>query len=292
MSRVVTLTDTLSVNPSSYDNTDASYYAFQTAANSYTDENSTTYSTITLKRGASAVTYVYFLFDTSSIPANATIDSISCKAKIFVSNGSSSNVATKQCQMFSGTTAKGSAASATTTPRVVTLSVGTWTRQELSDARVRMYAVRGSSNTSSGYSLRFYGATLTVSYTYDATYYAVSGSSDISGVTITTAEVDYIEGSDVVVTISGASGLNLSVIDNGADVSGDIVASGSDYIYTINGIAADHVITVSESQQQGQTLFVKQSGAWVSVDAIYVKSNGAWCPVDTLSVKQNGAWIN
>lgn len=159
-----TETHTVTFNPSSYDS-DHAYYSLASAANAYSDEESTTYATIQLTRGASAVTYIYFKFDTSSIPANATIDSVSCAAKIYISSTNKNYIATRECQMFSGTTAKGSAANPTATARVVDLDVGTWTRSELNDARIRFYGIRGTSNTSNTYYFRFFGATLTVTYT-------------------------------------------------------------------------------------------------------------------------------
>lgn len=157
---------TVTLHPVSYDS-DHAYYSIANPANAYNYADNTTYCRVRLTRGsAGAITYVYFKFDTSSIPAGATIDSVSCSAGIFINNTSSSNVAVRQCQMFTGTIAKGSSINATTTPRVAALSVGTWTREELNDARIRLYAERGTNNVSSDYYFYFYGATLTITYTY------------------------------------------------------------------------------------------------------------------------------
>lgn len=160
---------TVQINPSAYipKATDGAWYSLSDSANAYDDENSTTYAMIRLTRGSSgAITYIYFTFDTSIIPAGATIDSVTIRAKIFISNASSNNVAVRQCQMFAGTTAKGSAQNATTTSRVVTFSGQTWTRQELNDIRIRLYAERGTKNLNNDYVFRFYGATLEITYTY------------------------------------------------------------------------------------------------------------------------------
>lgn len=154
---------TLSVNPSGYIRVAA--YGLTDPTNAYNDETNTTYALIRLTRGtAGAVTEVYFTFDTSAIPANATIKSVTCKAKVYISNTTSNRVATRQVQMFSGETSMGSSQNATTTPRVVTFSGVTWTRAQVDDVRIRFYATRGTSNLSSDYSFRFYGATLEIEY--------------------------------------------------------------------------------------------------------------------------------
>lgn len=159
---------TITLVPSSHDTTDYAYYAFINPSYGYTNADSTTYSQLGLTRGSEgAITYAYYKFDTSAIPANATIDSVSCTAKYSSpSTTNSNNIRVRQIQMFSGTTAKGDANSINNTGATAySLSVGTWTRQELSDTRIRLYAERGSRNVSSSYAFRFYGATLTITYT-------------------------------------------------------------------------------------------------------------------------------
>lgn len=294
MSRVVTRTDSITVNPSGYipKGTDGNWYSLSNPTNAYNPSSNTTYASVGLTRGNAAITTIYWTFDTSSIPSNATINSVTCLAKVVLTTTNSNYVATKRVQLSSGVTEKGDSFSPTGSATVNTLSGGTWTRSEVNDVRLHLYGVRGSSRTTTSYLFRFYGADLTIAYTYDATYYSVSGSSDIAGVTVTTDESDYLEGTNAIVTISGATGMNLSVIDNGVDVSGELVVSGSDYLYTINGIAADHVITVSESQQQGQKIFVKQNGSWIAVNSMFIKQNGVWENVKTLHIKNNGSWIN
>lgn len=154
---------TLSVNPSSY--IDVASFRVSNPTNAYTDETSTTYAVINLTRGtAGAVTEAYFGFDTSSIPANATIKSVVCRAKVFISNANANNIATRQVQMYSGTTAMGSAQNCTTTPGVRTFSGVTWTRAQVNDVRIRFYGVRATNNLNSDYYFRFYGATLEIEY--------------------------------------------------------------------------------------------------------------------------------
>lgn len=285
MSRIETHTGSLAVNPSGYIRVAA--YSLSDVANAYDDETSTTYALIRLTRGTSgAVTEVYYTFDTSSIPANATIDSVECKAKVYFNTSKGTKIANRDVQMFSGTTAKGDPQNATTTVGVRTFSGVTWTRSELEDARIRFYGVRGTSNLSSDYYFRFYGATLTVTYEYQETIYTITSSSSAQGITVTPASQECSEGGSATVTISGASD-GFAVTDNDTDVTSQIVQSGNDYTYTISSIDADHVVLITPS---GPVVFYKQNGAWVKAASIFYKQNGAWVKVSGMFVKENGTW--
>lgn len=289
MSRTVTHSETFTGHPTSYDSTDYSWHSSSDMENGYTDSSSTTYATINDTRGANASTYVYFKFDTSSIPNGSTITSVACKAKC-VMNGNSNATPTKQMRMYSGTTAKGSAFTGLGTSTAVrTLSVGTWTLQELRDARIWVNAVRGTSNTTTNYYIRFYGATLTVKYSYDEVFYDVSCSSNSPSISFS-GDGEHSSGDNVTVTITGDL-TGAIVTDNGVDVTSSLSGSGTTHTYTISGIAADHAIVVTVPST-GQEIFVKQNGSWVAVDTVYVKQNGTWKEVETLSIKQNGSWVN
>lgn len=125
---------------------------------------STSYATINLKTGSNAETWAYYKFDTSSIPADAEILSVACSEKCYINNTTSSRIGTRQIQLFTGTTAKGSATTVSTSTTAQNMTCGTWTRAELNDCRIRMYAKRGTSYTTTTYYFRFYGATLTIKY--------------------------------------------------------------------------------------------------------------------------------
>ena len=242
-----------------------------------------------MKRGASAETWFYYHFDTSSIPNNAQINSIACKSKCYAAGGSAA-VPTKWMCFFSGTTQKGSTYSLSTSTSERTLTLQSLTLAELRDARIKVYTRRGtSSNVNSNYDVRFYGATLTVKYTTTVTYYSVSASAQsISGVTITSGD-EYESGSNAAITISGASGKVFTVTDNGVDVTADLTVSGDDYIYTIPSIDADHEIIVIGNEEVGQNIYVKQNGAWVKATKIFVKQNGVW-KEGKMFVKGSGTW--
>lgn len=154
---------TITLHPTSYDTTDHSWYSTSNLDRGYTDSDSTTYAQINDARGSNAETWIYYKFDTSSIPENATDIVVTCKAKA-LANGNSSAITNKQMQLYSGTTAKGSAASVGTSATEKTITAGTWTLAELRDARIRLHLKRTTSSTSTNFYIRFYGATLTITY--------------------------------------------------------------------------------------------------------------------------------
>ena len=161
----VSVAERIGFDVSSYDTTSYSYASVSNISNAYAGYTSTTTARINLKTGSGAETYVYFKFDLSSLPADATIVRVCCMVKTSLSAVTNSIIATKNVRMYSGTTAKGTATSITATgAQTYNLDVGTWTKEELADARVRIYAKRGSSGTSSNYYFNFYGATLYVFY--------------------------------------------------------------------------------------------------------------------------------
>lgn len=161
------VTVTFTANPSSYDS-DYAAYSTSNISRGYASETSSTTAVIGCTRGSvGAVTYFYYKFNTSTIPQDVTIDSVTIVAKARSSTGSNNYLAKRQVQAFSGTTAKGTAKTITTNTNAFTLDSGTWTRNEIDDVRIRLYAERGTTNLNSGYNLTFYGATLTIVYSYN-----------------------------------------------------------------------------------------------------------------------------
>lgn len=154
---------TITLHPTSYDTENYSWRTSSNIDRGYTNSTSTTYARFGIPKPYGEA-YVYYKFDTSSIPDGAEIVSVSCRVKA-VASGNSTTTPVKQIQMATGTTLKGSAttigSSASSAERDIA-DVGTWTLAELRDIRVRPYAKTG--NTSSNYNLDFYGATLTITY--------------------------------------------------------------------------------------------------------------------------------
>lgn len=164
-------TETKTFYPGEYDKSDYSYASISGATNPVGkgSDNTGSYATINLKTGSGATTYTRWPFDCSSIPSGATIDSVACKVAVLSSSTSSFYVSTRTLQLYSGTTAKGSATTISSTSRsVYTLSCGAWTRDELQSCNLYIYARRGSSSTSTSRNIQFYGADLTVTYTYQS----------------------------------------------------------------------------------------------------------------------------
>jgi hypothetical protein len=154
---------TVTGHPVSYDS-NYSAYSVSGLSQGETDSSSTNYATINLTRGSRAETVIFYNFDLD-IPEGVTINSVSCTAKCYISSTNSSRIATRQVQLYSGNTAKGSAATVSNSTSVFNVTAGNWTASELNNAKIRIYAQRGTSNTSTNYYYRFYGATITVEYT-------------------------------------------------------------------------------------------------------------------------------
>ncbi len=152
---------TITLNPSSYDTENYNWRTSSNISNGYYGSGSTSYARFGIPK-PNGEAYVYYKFDTSSIPDGAEIVSVACKAKATAS-GNSTTTPVKQIQMATGTTLKGTATTISTSATERTLDVGDWTLAELRDIRIRPYAKTG--NTSSNYNLDFYGATLTIKYT-------------------------------------------------------------------------------------------------------------------------------
>ena len=152
-------TETKTFYPGAYKADSNDYYGMKNATNPVGKGSAnTTYASFENRPYQSGI--VYWPFDTSIIPAEATIDSVACMAK-----GSCNSYTKGSMQLYSGTVAKGSATSTKTSADVYNLSCGTWTRAELDNIRL----LTKITNTNSGRSIfYFYGADLTVAYTHQS----------------------------------------------------------------------------------------------------------------------------
>ena len=152
-------TETKTFYPGAYKADSNDYYDMKNATNPVGKGSAnTTYASFKNRPYQSGI--VYWPFDTSIIPAEATIDSVACMAK-----GSCNSSTKGSMQLYSGTVAKGSATSTKTSAAVYNLSCGTWTRAELDNIRLLTKITNANSNSSIFY---FYGADLTVAYTYQS----------------------------------------------------------------------------------------------------------------------------
>ena len=172
--------------------------------------------------GGSARTKVYYSFDLSVIPANATIISVICKGKCQSQNDSIFRGGNTTLCLYSGTTemvhtenqAFGTSATVVEVPQV------SWTREQLTDCRIMIQAARGLVSTSTSYYIRCFGIDLIVTYEVP-TYYTVSTS--ITGGTLrspTVASTTVNGGANYEITFNGNPGYTLSSMTvNGVEVT-------------------------------------------------------------------------
>ena len=216
-----TLTGSVTLIPNSYTGlTNMTINSGYSINNAYADSSSTNYARFDIS--TSSTGYIYFLFDTDDIPANATITSITGQFKAKVSN--TTRVSNTVAQLYSGTTSKGSNVTfGSTTASVKSLSPGaasTWTRANLNDLRLRIGGT-GSSSTSSK-RIDFYGANITIGYSYTVTTYDVTINNSSSAI-VTADNTTPVAGDTVKITSDTIA--NITVTDNNTDVTSQFVES-------------------------------------------------------------------
>ena len=221
MARQINVSDTARLVPVGYDSANSDYYGISSSypiSNGYDAPSSSDAARLTCNTGSRATTYISYTFDVSSIPESATIDSVTCTARVYVS--STSYISTAVLQLYNGTTAKGSSTNArSTSASTYTLTPGTWTRSELENIEIRYTATRGTSNTTRTAYIYFYGAQLNIEYSINGTLYTIAASSTVTGVTVTPASQERLGGTNGIVTINGESIDGLSITDNDVDIS-------------------------------------------------------------------------
>jgi hypothetical protein len=164
--------------------------------NGYTDSSSETFARINIRGGGA---YLSYAFNKINIPFCATNISVSCEVTARVS-ATSSSITNKVIQLYSGEVEKGDPIQmgSTVVPGTAevggtfTIDGGSWTIDELNNAKVRVSA---QYTNTSNYTIKFYGATLTVTYTIPEgvyTYTIYNTSSDHS-IVIVSREAIYIK---------------------------------------------------------------------------------------------------
>ena len=237
MSKQINISSAATFIPSSFDSVNSVYdttggdnnngiYQTNYIENGFTDATSSTRAAIYSKTGSRAVTYIYYNFDCSAIPSAATINSVSCVFK--GGTQGSTYYSAYTAQLCSGTATKGTAQSVTGTnssPSTVTLTGGTWTRSELDNAKILFKVTRGTSNTNSGSTVSFYGATLTVDYSYSGTVYEITSTLSTNNVdSISPTGVTDVEpGGSYQLEIHATSLDDFTIEDNGVDVKNQLV---------------------------------------------------------------------
>ena len=222
----VTKTGSVTLVPSGYTGlTGMTINSSYPITNGYYDSSHSSYTRFDVN--TSTTGYVYFTFNTSEIPSNATITGITGNFKAKVNN--TSRVTNTVAQLCSGTSTKGSNVTfASTTASVRSLTTGgasAWTRANLNDLRLKIGGTASSSTSSRR--IDFYGADVTISYSYTETTYDITISNSTS-VTVTADNTTPVAGESVNITASALNGIN--VTDNGNNVNSQfvLVSSGSD----------------------------------------------------------------
>lgn len=180
-----------------------SNFTVSNLANAYDSADSTDSATLEINGGST--TGMCDLSIPVSLPSGATVQSVACHVTLQFSRNNSSSGFTSSVQMYSGSTAKGSAtnwvSSATDVAKTTyDLSVGSWTASELASAKLHLTATNNASSTH-----RFvyvYGVSLVVTYSVSGKVYTY---------TLTNIVTDH-----TVVFTAGSSGPTLYVKDGSA----------------------------------------------------------------------------
>ena len=229
MSQQININDSVILIPNGYNSSHSSYSSVNSSypiSNGYTDTSSSTYAYITCNTGSSASSYISYTFPSPDIPSGATITSVSASARVRVS--STSYISTAVLQLYNNATAMGSSTSArTTTATTYTISSpGTWTTSTLENLELRYTATRGTSNTSRAAYIYFYGAAVTVNYSYSGTQYTITATSEIQDVTVSPAVQTALNGESVSFTITPNDNepeTDFTVLDNDTDVTNSLI---------------------------------------------------------------------
>lgn len=222
--------NSLTFIPNGYSSTNSSYLDISSITNAYTNTASTTYATVKITTGRGASNYISLTFDTSSIPENAIIETISCSAKIAFSSTNTGRTASRSIQLYNGSTAMGSSVSFTasstaspSTPSITATSAGTWDRDSLNNIQLRITTIRGTST--SALNMYVYGAELVVSYSEPVKYLVT-----------TTVENGVLLSPESSVEVSGGDSLEISFSGNSNTIFNEMTVNGLGVIPShING---------------------------------------------------------
>ena len=298
-------TQTFTGIPTSYDATNSVYDSIYegTTDDGLAPNTSTSRICVYVAQTANAEGKLTYNFDCSSIPSNATITSVSCVAAAAChSNGQYFD--TKTVQLYNGNTAKGTATTITGNGNTRTdhnINGGSWTRSELDNIKIVIRVQRGTNTSQSSFS--FWGATLTVNYTLPSdpyytytitnisadhdilvsesiivppeedqtkTYYSVTISS-INAITEPGRGTTRVEsGTGQTITITPLDPQLTLALDNGVDVSSQLVAHGTaaptSAVTTVQGASYGFTLNSSTGYYVSNNTGVNKSAALCKVD--------------------------
>lgn len=247
--------------PTSYDSVNSSYDSIYegTTSNPLGPYDNSSRICVFANTTANSISKLTYNFDCSSIPRNAIITSVTCQAgAACYSNGQ--YFSTRNIQLYSGSTPKGTPTTITgtgNTNTAHTVDGGSWTRSELDNAKIVLYIQRGNNTTQASFS--FWGATLVIEYsvsletywTYSLTnvsedhtiivkdsvieipdedpqydYYSITTSSANATTNPGRGTIRLVEGSNQTVTIYPSDPRLTLALDNGTDISSQLVTHG------------------------------------------------------------------
>lgn len=237
MSRVVSFTSAVTVNPSSYSDVTFTSSYYRDIENGYNSTaNASSYARFTMRNTSY---HIYYNFASINIPSEATINSVSCSVKGYVQNASYY----PSVQLYAGSTAKGNSVNITSNSSSNVSSIsntGTWTASELENAS--LYISVAVANTRQSRYFYFYGADLTVNYTVSGTEYEVSFNNQSYDITTDPSTTQYVfQDDNQEINFYGITDVSDIVVkDNNTDVTSSLVSvpGGNNIasVGTINGV--------------------------------------------------------
>lgn len=145
---------------------------------------------------------------------------------------------------------------------------GNWIATDLSNLRFKIVP---TNNSNINY---FFGADLYINYSI--TWYSISTTSSVAGVSITSSAAEVESGNSVTLTTNASSLTGVIIKDNGADVTSNFTGASGNYRYILTNVNADHNFTVIERGGQGSGVSTKENGVWNEASAVYKKVSGNW----------------
>lgn len=220
-----TATGSVTLHPSGY--TGTSNVTLSNISRAYNSTSNSSAASISISQ--SQIGTIFFTFDTSTVPAGATINSVTGSVKVRVSN--TTRVTNTVCQLYADDTAKGSNVTFATTSQsnIATLSPGnTWSRSDISDLKLKIGGTASSSSNSR--TIYVYGADITINYsvtTYDITI------SNSTSATVTATESEVPSGGSVDVLTDTLTGITIT--DNNTDVTSQFTQATGDTVSAVPG---------------------------------------------------------
>lgn len=231
-----------------------------------------------------ATGWIIYSFDFSSIPQNATIDSVSVKVYGCREESTVDSTHVAKVGLYAGTTLKGSEQEfSSTSNSIMTISnVGTWTREELQNAKLRFtvayyggrikgitWTVNYSTPSSTQYYWEYTLTNVTADHTITVSeaiivppeedptkeYYPITISSVNASTTPGKGTTRIESGTSETITIYPSDPLMTLITDNGVDVSSQLVQHG--------GAIPDPTVTTAAGASYGFA-YSSSTGYYVS----------------------------